>query len=218
MYIIYCVYNEIILLGFLYLWEFLWPWKLISSEYWMNFFSGFVFLMIYLGYICFNSRLYFYHSWWWEREKNQFFMYFWRILLNVEEKDLEINKHCWLSIQVMLKKSNPYNLWRHFRNQTTLTAPFYVKFTFDNSNSPCLGHFSFCPDNCVVRLQILSYQELNLLALSSSLVIHEILFSFSRLAILILILKSTPSQKISGIFVQSSQKPPYFCHFELTLK
>ena len=47
--LIYC--NEKILFGFLYFWGFLRPWKLTSSEHWINFFSVFVSLMTYLGYI-----------------------------------------------------------------------------------------------------------------------------------------------------------------------
>ena len=52
-----------------------------------------------------------------------------------------------------------------------------------NSNSPCLEHFLFYPNNRLVPLQILSYRESNVLAPISSLAIHKVLFSFSWLAI-----------------------------------
>ena len=170
----------------------------------MNLFSVFVSLMTYLGYIFFTRCLYFYHNWWSEIGKNQFFKYFWRILHKVEVKVLEIYKHCRLSITWILKKSNS-------------------KFTFDNSNSRCLEHFLFLSNNYLDPLQILSYRELNVVAPISSLAIHKILFSFSWLAILILILKSTycrdfQHKTISRIFVQLSKKPPYFCPLEVILK
>ena len=107
-----------------------------------------------LTYATFFTRcLCFYHKWWWGRGKNQFFKYFLRILIKFEEKVLEIDKHCWLLITWRFKKLNSIqSLWRHFRNQSTLTTPFCTKFTFDNSNSPCLEHFLLYPNNCLVRL------------------------------------------------------------------
>ena len=48
----------------------LWPWKLAFSEYWMEFFSVFVSLMTYLGYMFFTRCICFYHNWWWERKKS----------------------------------------------------------------------------------------------------------------------------------------------------
>ena len=55
--------------------------------------------------------------------------------------------------------------------------------------------FLFDTNNRLAPYQILSYQELNVVAPISSLAMHKILFSFSWLAIrLILILKSAPSR------------------------
>ena len=106
-----------------------------------------------------------------------------------------------------------------------LSAPFYTKFTFDNLNSRCLDHFLFYPNNYHDPLHILNYRELNVVRIKSisSLAIHKILFSFSWLAILILILKSTycrdfQHKTISRIFVQLSKKPPHFCPLEVILK
>ena len=53
----------------------------------------------------------------------------------------------------------------------------------------------FYPNNRLAPYQILSYQELNVVAPISSWAVHKMLFSFSWLAILlIIILKSTPSR------------------------
>ena len=62
------------------------------------------------------------------------------------------------------KNRTAHKFWRYFRNQTIPTVPFCTKFTFDNSNSPCLEQFLFYPDNCLVTFQILSYRELNVAA------------------------------------------------------
>ena len=93
---------------------------------------------------------------------------------------------------------------------------------FDNSHSPCLEHFLFHPNNRLAPVQILSYREFNVVA-PIALVLHNILFSFPWHAILILILKSThrrdfQHKNISGIFIQLSKKPPYFCPLEVILK
>ena len=82
-----------------------------------------------------------------------------------------------------------------FQKLTTVTAPFRIKFTFDNLNSPYLEHFLFDPSKHLAPHQILIYRELNVVAAISSLAMHKILFFFYWLAIvLILILKSTPSR------------------------
>ena len=58
-----------------------------------------------------------------------------------------------------------------------------------------LNIFLFDPNNHLASYQILSYQELNVVAPMSSLAMHKFLYFFSWLAILlIIILKSTPSQ------------------------
>ena len=54
-----------------------------------------------------------------------------------------------------------------------LTAPFCTKLTLDNLNSPCLEHD---PNNRLAPYQIISYQELNVVAPISSLAMHKILF------------------------------------------
>ena len=74
--------------------------------------------------------------------------------------------------------------------------------------------FLFYPDNRLGPLQILSYWELNIVAPISSLAVHKILFYFSWLSIIILILKSTYSpdfkQKQSVGFVYSWAKRHHF--------
>ena len=187
-----------------------------SSEHWMNFFSVFISLMTCMGYIFYFMSL-FLPQLMMRQGKNQFFKYFWRILPRVKEKTL--NTVCYQQLEYW-KNRTPYKLWRNFRNYATLTAPFIAKFTFGNSNFPCLEHFLFYSNNCFVPLQILSYWELNVVAGISWLAIHRILFSFSWLAILILNLKATNSrdfqhETISGIFVHLSKEPPYFCPLEV---
>ena len=103
----------------------------------MNFFSVFCFLDDLLRLHFFTRYLYFYHKWWWEKGKNQFFRYFWRILLKVKEKVLEIHKHWWLLITWILNKLNSIKTLKAFQKSDHLTANFFTKFTFDNSNSPC---------------------------------------------------------------------------------
>ena len=89
------------------------------------------------------------------------------------------------------KKSNSTQTLKTFQklNYVLLCS----KFTFDKSNSPCLEHFLFYPNNRLVPVQILSYGELNVVVPIFSLAIHKVLFSFSWLTILTLILKSTNS-------------------------
>lgn len=41
-----------------------------------------------------------------KEKKNQFFKYFWRILIKFEKKVLKIHKHSWLSLTLTLKNSN----------------------------------------------------------------------------------------------------------------
>ena len=85
MYIIYCVYNKIILFVFLHFWGFLWYLEnllLVNTECTFPVFAS---LMTYLGYIFFTRCLYLYHNWWWKRGKDQFFKYFERFCLRLRK-------------------------------------------------------------------------------------------------------------------------------------
>ena len=84
MYIIYCVYNKIVLFVFLYFWEFLWYLEnlpLVNTEC----FSDFVSLMTYLGYI-FLLDVSIFTTIDDEKCKNQFFKYFEGFYLNLRRK------------------------------------------------------------------------------------------------------------------------------------
>ena len=68
-YIIYWKYyalNEVILLGFLQFWGFLWLWKLTLIRHWMNFDSPILFPW-WLKVTFFTRCLYFHHNWWKKR-------------------------------------------------------------------------------------------------------------------------------------------------------
>ena len=119
-------------------------------------------------------------------------------LLHVEEKFLEIHEHYWLSITWILKRITPYKLWTHFTNQTTFTAQFCTKFTTITQTLLVLNILIFYSNNCLVPLQILSYQELDVVAPVSSRAKHKKSFSFSWLwlAKLILILKSNSQSRL----------------------
>ena len=143
MYIIYCVYNEIILFRFFYFWGFLWYLKnlsLVNTE-WT--FSVFVSLMSYLGYT---------------------------FLLDVStfttidnEKKLKINSSYILkdftqswrvsfgnSLALFtLNNLNTQKIELHTNSEdiSEITAPFCTNFIFDNLSSPFLEHFLFDPNN-----------------------------------------------------------------------
>ena len=94
--------NEIILFGFLYFQVF----PCTFSEQLNELFHCFCFFDDLLKLHFFTRCFYFPHYRWWEKEKNQFFKYFWRILPKCEEKILEIHKQRWFLITWILKKSN----------------------------------------------------------------------------------------------------------------
>ena len=82
----------------------------------------------------------FHHYWWWEREKNQFFKYFFKILPKFDKKILEIHEQSWLWITWILKKLDsiqtlvediPKIKLSHWSLQSKT-------YTFNNSNSYCL--------------------------------------------------------------------------------
>ena len=67
-------------------------------------FLRFCFLEEFLRLQFFSKCFYIYHNCWWEKGKNQFYKYFWKTLLKVKEKVLEIHRQRWLSITWILKK------------------------------------------------------------------------------------------------------------------
>ena len=75
-----------------------------SSEHWINFFSVFVSLRNFLGYNFSLNASIFTTTVDEKKEKNQFYKYFWKTLLKVKEKVLEIHRQRWLSITWILKK------------------------------------------------------------------------------------------------------------------
>ena len=82
--------NEVILLGFLPFWGFLWPWKLTLIGHWMNFNSPILFPW-WLKAMFFTRCLYFHHNWWKERGTKINSLIFLKDV--TEEKNAEIHKH-----------------------------------------------------------------------------------------------------------------------------
>ena len=78
----------------------------------------------------FFTRWLYFHHWWRERErKNQFFNYFWKMLLKFEEKKLRIQKLSQFSITWILKKlRSMYKLLlKTFQKSNYLTGTFWAK-------------------------------------------------------------------------------------------
>ena len=105
--------NEVILLGLLQFWGFLWPQKLTLIGYWMNFNSAILFPW-WLKAIFFTRCLYFHHNWWKERgttinSSNIFEGCYWG-------KYLEIHKHNKLPTIWIFKKLN------NLKSKTTFEA------------------------------------------------------------------------------------------------
>ena len=149
----------------MYFWGLLWPWKLTFSEQWMNFLSNFVSLMNYLSYIFYYMAL-FSPLIKRKRGKNQFFNYFWRMLLKFEEKKLEIHKCSRPLITWILKKLNSIQ---------TLSQWYLLSKTYKKSHSKIrtlvvLNKFFYYPNDCLIRLRILSYWELTVVDPISSLI------------------------------------------------
>ena len=80
----YCVNNNAILYVFLFFWGLLWPWKLTSSEHWMNVFFVFVSLMTCLGYI-FSLDVSFFTKIDYEKGENQLMKYLWMIYFTLRK-------------------------------------------------------------------------------------------------------------------------------------
>ena len=120
--------NGIVLFGFLYFWGLLWPWKLTFTEHWRNFLSNFVSLVTYLSYSFLLDGCIFTTDEEKER-KNQFFNYFWKMLLKFEEKKLRIEKLSQFSITWILKKlrSMYKPLLKTFQKSNYLTGTFWAK-------------------------------------------------------------------------------------------
>ena len=124
-----------------------------------------------------------------KREKNKFFNYFWRMLLSkFEEKNLEVHKLSWLLITWIFKKLNSIQTLVENIPEIKLSHWYLLSKTYKKSHSKTrtlivLNKFVCYPNNCVVRLQILNYQESTVVASISSL-IYNVLFSFSWLSII----------------------------------
>ena len=107
---------------------------------WMNFFFVFVSLLTCINFFFLTRCLYFHHFWW-EREKNQFFKYFSKILPKCDKKILEIHEQSWLWITWILKKSDSIQTFVEDIPKIKLThwSLQSKTFTFHNSNSHCLA-------------------------------------------------------------------------------
>ena len=142
-------------------------------EHWMNFLSNFVSLVTYLSYIFLLDASIFTTGE--EKEgKNQFFNYFWRILLKLEEKNLEIYKLSWLSITWILKKLSSIQTVVEDIPEIKLSHWYLLSKVYEKSHSKnwtliVLKKFVCYPNNCFVPLWILSYRESAVVAHISSL-------------------------------------------------
>ena len=130
-----------------------------------------------------------------KREKNQFFSYFWRMLVTLEEKILEIHELSQLSINWILKKLKSI--------QTLVKDIPEIK----------LSHWYLLSKTYIVTFKNLSRVNCRC---SHFLSCYQILcFSFSWLSIIQILfwnlLTDFQHKTISRIFVQLSKKPPYFC-------
>ena len=163
--------------------------------------------------------------------KNQFFNYFWRMLLKFEEKNLEIHKLSWLLITWILKKLNSIQTLVENIPEIKLSHWYLLSKTYKKSHLKTwtlivLKTYVCYSNNCLVPLRILSYQESTVVTLISSLMIYKILFSFFWLStiqilfwnLLTVSTVKTSHKAISEIFVQLRKKPPYFCPLEVIFK
>ena len=116
--------------------------------------------------------------------KNQFFNYFWRMLLKFEEKNLEIHKLSWLLITWILKKLNSIQTLVENIPEIKLSHHWYLlSKTYKKSHSKTrtfivLNKFVCYPNNRLVSLRILSYRESTVIA-PISILIYKILSSLS---------------------------------------
>ena len=109
-----------------YFWELLWPWKLNFREHWMNFLSNFVSLVTHLSYISLLDVSIF-TSDEEKKGKNQFFNYFWRMLLKFEGKNFEIYKPSQLLITWILRELKSYKpLLKIFLKSNDFTVTFWI--------------------------------------------------------------------------------------------
>ena len=108
----------------------------LFSESWMNLFFILLSLMTYLNYIFLVDVSIFTITGDNKEKKNQFFKYFWRILIKFEKKVLKIHKHSW---QLTLINSNTQKFelrtnscWKHSISETLTPVPSaQKKFIFE---------------------------------------------------------------------------------------
>ena len=125
----YCVNNNVILYVFLFFWGLLWPWKLTSSEHWMNVFIVFVSLMSpFLPQLIMRKRKINYWSIfeWFTLRWGEIFGNSWTLLtLN----------------NLITQKNNSIQTLKTFQKSNYLHCSILHKIHNDYSNSPCLEHF-----------------------------------------------------------------------------
>ena len=147
--------------------------KLTFSEHWINFLSNFVSVVTYVSHIFLLDAFIFNTDE--EKEiKNQFFNYFWRMLLKFEDKNLEIHKLSWLSITWILKKLSSIQTLVEDIPEITLSHWYLLSKTHKKSHSEnwtiiVVNKFVCYSNNRLIPLQILSYWESTVVAPISSL-------------------------------------------------
>ena len=122
------------------------------------------------------------------------------------EKILEFYEHSWFMITWILEKSNSIQILVEDLPEIKLSHRSLLNKTYRNSH--WIIPSRFYPNNRLVSLRILSYRESTVVAPISSLAIDKILFSSWWLYSC-----DFQQKTISGVFVQLSKKPHYFCPF-----
>ena len=103
--------------------------------------------------------------------------YFWRMLLKLDEKNLEIHRHSWLSIILMFKKVNSIQTFVKDIPEIKLSHWSLLSKTHKKSHLMtqiliALKKFVFYPNNSRFPLRIVRYWESTVAARISSLVRH----------------------------------------------
>ena len=173
-----------------------------------------------------------------QKNKNELFNYFRRMLLKFDKKKLEIHKHGWLSIIWIFKKLNSLQtlakdiLEIRLSHKLPSKEIYLLNKTYKKLHSitwtlVAWNKSVFHPNNCLVPLWILSYRESTVAAPISSLprYIHSFIFFFLACNT-DSILKPThcadyqdyEHKPTREICVQFSKKLPYFFPLEEIFK
>ena len=134
----------------------------ISCLKWNNF----VWIFIYIFKLHFFTRWLYFHLWWRERGKKSILQLFWRMLLEFEEKKLEIHKIDWLVITWILKKLKSIQTLVNDLPEIKLSHWYPLNKTYIKNHIQklklSLSWTNFCyPNYRLVPLWILNYWEFN---------------------------------------------------------